>query len=274
MAVSLERRGDGAPLVLLHGLGSSRSIWRRMAAELRPRRLVIAPDLPGFGESAPAGPGFDLGTVADRVGEACADAAGGRFDLVGHSLGGAVALCLARRRPDLVAALVLSSPAGFAPRSAPVAALATALTEPVITARRIVGSRLAGSGLARRAILLTVAADGARLDPADARLILDSSRGATRLGPAVGAVAAADLRDELRAVEAPVGVIWGERDRIFPVATVGAISETLPGVPVERIPDAGHVAQLERPHEFARALERLLKRIGATGRAGWPEAGD
>src|SRR6185436_4097817 len=62
-----DEHGAGDPLVLLHGVASSRAIWRHAVAPLARRRRVIVVDLPGFGASPPAGPGFDLGDVADRL---------------------------------------------------------------------------------------------------------------------------------------------------------------------------------------------------------------
>ena len=59
--------GSGEPLVLLHGVATSRMIWCRVVGPLAERRRVIAVDVPGFGESAPVGPGFELPDVADRL---------------------------------------------------------------------------------------------------------------------------------------------------------------------------------------------------------------
>jgi len=76
--IAIDVSGSGEPLVLFHGVGASRIVWRHVTPLLAPRRMVIAPDLPGFGESAPAGPGFDLGRTAVALAEPLAERAGGR----------------------------------------------------------------------------------------------------------------------------------------------------------------------------------------------------
>jgi pimeloyl-ACP methyl ester carboxylesterase len=258
MPVAFDRLGDGDPLVLIHGVGTSRVIWTRVLPALSERRTVIAVDLPGFGDSPPAGPGFALPAVAERVADATAKAAGGPYDLLGHSLGGAVAVTLAAARPDTVRRLVLAAPAGFAPRPAPIARAGGALAGPFLSLRRQLAAPLLRHALARRIALAGAIADGSRLSAADARRMLYASRGASRIGAAVSEVAAADLGDELRGLAMPIGLIWGERDRIIPIGTVREIARVKGELPVETIPEAGHVAHFERPAEFAAAVDRLL----------------
>lgn len=263
MAIAIDRSGEGPALALLHGVGTNRAIWHRAAPLLAASHTVLAPDLPGFGDSSPTGPGFELTAVADVLAEALAEQAGGPFDLVGHSLGGAIALVLADRHPRRVRRLVLSAPAGFTPRSRPVAEAAGALARAVVAARRVIGTPLAGSPLARRTLLAGAIHDASRLGADDARLMLGASRGASRFGAAVREVAGTDLRTELARLPAPVGAIWGERDAIIPPRTVDVLRECAGELPVETIPGAGHVSQIERPREFAAALERLLEQLSA-----------
>jgi pimeloyl-ACP methyl ester carboxylesterase len=255
--LALERAGEGEPLVLIHGVGTSRVVWRRAIPYLRDGREVIALDLPGFGGSPPCGPGFELDRVAEQVAGAAAEAAGGGFDLLGHSLGGAVAITVATARPELVRRLLLCAPAGFAPHSEPVARLGGALADPALRLRRAVGTPLAAIPLARRLALAGAVADGSRLSAADARTMLTASRGATRIGAAVSAAAVADLRAALESVRAPVGLLWGERDRIVPPRTIPEVGT----YPLETIAAAGHVPQFERPESFAMAVERLIERL-------------
>ncbi|HUA05110.1 MAG TPA: alpha/beta fold hydrolase [Solirubrobacteraceae bacterium] len=259
--IAIDQTGKGPPLVLLHGVGANREVWRRVTPALAVDRHVIAPDLPGFGESTAAADGFELGVVAAALAEALADRAGESFDLVGNSLGGAVALALAVERPDLVRRLVLAAPAGFASRPAPVAAAAGALADGVVTARRIIGVPAARSATARRALLWGAIAEPQGLAADDARMMILASRGSTRIGPAVEAVLRADLRPQLARVEAPLGMIWGWRDRIVPIATLRTIRVVRPDAVVSTIPRAAHVPQVERPREFVIALQSVLDRL-------------
>jgi pimeloyl-ACP methyl ester carboxylesterase len=262
--ISMDESGHGPPLVLLHGVGASRAVWRHVTPALAEDRHVIAPDLPGFGESSPAADGFDLKGAAAALADPLAARAREPFDLLGNSLGGAVALKLAVLYPDLVRRLILSAPAGFAPESARVAAAAGALSDPVVRVRRLVGAPVARSSAARRALLWGAIAEPHRLSADDARMMLRSSRGSTRIGAAVASVLRADLRPELNRLGAPLGVIWGWRDRIIPISTLRYIRVARPDLIVVTIPRAAHVPQVERPAEFVAAVRRLLDRLTLT----------
>ena len=113
--------GNGPPVVLLHGLFVDHRIWDGVTAALAEEFRVVAPDLPGFGESEKPGPSrFDYGV--DAFAEAIADLyAGleiGRAALVGHGLGAAIALTVAARHPELVSHLVAGAGDGI-PRNGP-----------------------------------------------------------------------------------------------------------------------------------------------------------
>jgi pimeloyl-ACP methyl ester carboxylesterase len=257
-ALGRDERGDGDPLVLLHGVATSRMIWRRVIEPLAQRHRVIAVDVPGFGESAPAGPGFDLEQVADRL----VDGLGlERFDLVGHSLGGAVAVATAARNPEAVRRLVLVAPAGLAPRATHIAAALGHAAERVEHARFALGHHLVARPRARLAMFGFTVADAARLHPADARLLLDASVGALRIAAGVRRALEADLRDDLAAAPMPVALIWGTTDRIVPFSGLEALRRLRPDAVVETLPAIGHIPQIEDPVRFTAALGRALDRL-------------
>jgi pimeloyl-ACP methyl ester carboxylesterase len=238
-------------------------LWHRVTPLLAESgRRVLALDLPGFGDSPPAGPGFEFAAVTDAVAHALRRRSRRPFDLLGHSLGGAVALQFAIEYPELVRRLVLAAPAGFSPRSRPIADVAGTLAGPALRLRRIAGRPLSVSPTARRAILWGAVAEPQLLAQGDARLIVSSSGAATRLGPALTTVLRTDLRPQLRRLDAPIGLIWGERDRVVPVATLDTIRRLRPDVVAETIPGAAHIPQLERPVEFVAAVRRVLERLG------------
>jgi pimeloyl-ACP methyl ester carboxylesterase len=261
--IAIDRTGEGEPIVLLHGLGASRAVWKRVAPALAADRLVLAPDLPGFGESEPAGTGFDLERAARKLALALEKRAGKPFDLVGNSLGGAVAIQLAVLRPELVRRLVLSAPAGFSPARWPLPLTAGKVVGPALALRRVFGTPLVASPTARRALLTGAIAEPQTLSATDARTMLEGSRGSKRIGPAVEAVMRADLEPLLERLERPPGLIWGRRDRVVPIATLERIRAARPEVDVEILEDAAHVPQLEQPVEYLAALERILERLTA-----------
>ena len=100
--------------------------------------------------------------------------------------------------------------------------------------------------------------DAAGVPAAEARLAVGGSKGATRIGEAIDAVVRADLRPRLPELAMPVAFLWGDRDRVVPVSALGPLRALVPGAPVEIITRAGHVPQLERPHEFVAAVDRLI----------------
>jgi len=258
MTLGRDDQGDGDALVLLHGVASSRLIWRRVCGPLASRRRVISVDVPGFGSSHPAGPGFELDAVADRLADGLAL---DRIDLVGHSLGGAVAVAVAARHPELVRRLVLVAPAGLAPRAVGVAALLGAAAELATQARSVLGYQLADHTAARWAMFAATVADPGALHPDDARLILAASDGGRRIADGVRQALAADLRDDLAAAPMPVGLMWGTDDRVVPYSGLEALRELRPDAAVETLPGTGHIPHVERPAEFVAALDRLLERL-------------
>jgi pimeloyl-ACP methyl ester carboxylesterase len=261
--VAMDERGDGEPLALIHGVGANRRVWHRVIEGLASDARVIAIDIPGFGDSPPPGPGFAMDEVANRVAAALLARTGGPFHLIGHSLGGAVALKLASSHASGVRSLVLVAPAGFAPRSPALARTLGFASAGFLAARRVIGAPLSESPVARRALLWGAVADGGRLPANDARLMIAASGQATRIRQAIETVVALDLRSILEELAVPVGLLWGERDRVVPVATARQLLAVRPEAPVEVIAGAGHVPQLERPDEFSAALQRTRARLPA-----------
>lgn len=254
-ALGRDELGEGPPLVLLHGVAASRRVWHHVTPPLAAGRHVVAVDVPGFGESAPAGPGFDLDAVADRLAAGLGLPA---FDLVGHSLGGAIAVAVAARHPDAVRRLVLVSPAGLAPRAVGVAAALGQAADVATRARRALGHAFVDHSLARWAMFGTTVADPGRLDPEDARMLLEAADGASRVADGVAQALIADLRDDLAAARVPVGVIWGAADRVVPYSGLEALRLLRPDAVVETLPGTGHIPHVESPARFVAALERVL----------------
>jgi pimeloyl-ACP methyl ester carboxylesterase len=259
--IAIDAAGDGEPLVLLHGVGANRSIWKHAVPRLARKYLVLTPDLPGFGESPPVADGFDLRRTADAVADAIESRGAQPFDLVGNSLGGAVAAVLASRRPELVRRLVLVSPAGFSPHTRVLADVAGHLGGSVTSLRRVFGTPLVASALARRVLLWGAVAAPDQMAPSDARTMLLGSRGSSQVGAAIASVLTTDLRDDLAASKVPLGLIWGKRDRVVPIAALKTIRALRPDAIAETLPNAAHVPQIERPAQFVEVLEGILDRL-------------
>ena len=256
-----ERSRRDEPIVLIHGLATTRSIWRHAAPRLAATRRVVTLDVPGFGAAAPAGRGFDLDDVARRIAEELRARRVPRpYVLVGHSMGGALALKLAALRPADVRAVVLVSPAGLRPIPFPAAAAMGAAAELYIPLRRRAAG-LAGWSWGRRLLMAGGVADGAALAPAVVRELVGASAGARRIGPALSAVASADLRDQLAALPMAVGAVWGSEDRVIPPGGAQTVLRLRPAAVCEIVEGAGHISMVEQPDAFVAALERVLVAI-------------
>lgn len=250
--------GSGQPLVMLHGLATDRCIWDLVVPQLARRRRVVTVDLPGFGDSAAVDADFRLDQVADRIARGLsAQGVKGPYDLVGHSLGGGIALTLTDLRPHLVRRLILVAPAGFQPLPASVSAFLAATANAVFALRRE-AAPLADVAWGRRLLLFGAAADGAAMAPAVARRLVGASATARRTAPALETITGSDLRPLLARVPVPVGLIWGQADRSIPLKTLAAITEIRPDARVVELRGAGHVPMVERPDAFAAAVEMLL----------------
>jgi pimeloyl-ACP methyl ester carboxylesterase len=260
--VAVNETGEGEPLVLLHGLGTTQQIWSLVTGPLSRGRRVVTLDLPGFGESAPVGDGFDLDEVTGRLARGlAAHHVTAPFDLVGHSLGGAVALTLAAHRPNLVRRLVLVAPAGLQRRRPPLPdALLGQGANGLFAARRRLAA-LSDRPWGRRLLLAFAAADGATLSPDQARMMVEASAPAQRIAAAISTIAQVDLQPLLRETPAPLGLVWGRQDRAVPFRLASEILAQRPDAELEVIDSTGHVPMVERPDSFAVALDRVLRRL-------------
>lgn len=253
----LERPGSGPALVLVHGFGASKDAWLRFAAAYPGGRRLLAPDLAGHGGSArDSSVAYDTERLADEA-RAWLDAvAPGAVDLVGNSLGGAVAARLALRRPERIRRLVLMDPAG--------------VRGPEPTA--------VDSALARGEVLL-VPTTRAELDwlfdaifvadpeiPGPARDVLaaDYARRAPFLRDLLGTVAQEvdALRPRLGEIEPPTLVIWGAEDRIISPSAVPIWEAGLPDGEAIVLPGVGHAPMQERPAETTRLVTDFLSADG------------
>ena len=253
--------GEGDPLVLVHGLGGAAANWLALAPLLLPGRRLIVPELPGHGGSSalPAAP--SLSPYADRLGllldhEGAAPAA-----VVGHSLGGAVALRLALRRPEAVSALVLAAAAGIssATRSARYALTITGILKP---GRKIAPhrGRVARSALLKRVVFgRWGASDPGALPPELVEALLAGPGRHTDTLSAAKALVRDDLRPELEHVRCPVLVLWGARDNQLPVDDAFDYARRL-RAPLRVIADCGHLLIVERPAGCADAITGFLSR--------------
>ncbi len=257
--------GEGSVLLLIHGIAGEWENWREVIEPLAHRHTVIAPDLPGHGASAPGGGDYSIGAMASSLRDLLVTLGHERVTLVGHSLGGGVAMQLAYQFPEMVERLVLVSSGGLGPEvSLILRAAALPGADPFISVTAGLGQRVGGPiGRGLTAIGLRPNADvaevlrgyGSLTDPERRAAFLATLRSVIGTGGQ-----RVDATDRLYLAELlPVLIVWGARDSIIPVRHGEDAHRAIPGSRLEVFDDVGHLPQLEAPGRFIAVLERFLR---------------
>src|SRR4051794_10700274 len=252
--------GSGPVLLLIHGMAGTNAVWEEVFPELTSDHTVIAPDLPGHGVSGPPAGDYSLGAMAASLRDLLLALGHERATVVGHSLGGGVAMQFSYLFPEQTERLVLVSSGGLG-RS----------VNPVLRAAALPGAELVTTQLGRAARLA-----GAVIPSG----LLPSGRVAKEVGRSVAALADHQTREAfhntLRAVVGPDGqrvfagdrlylaeemptlILWGERDPIIPVGHGRRAHAAMPGSQFEVLAHAGHFPPLEDPDGVIDALRDFV----------------
>jgi pimeloyl-ACP methyl ester carboxylesterase len=234
--------GTGQTLVLLHGAGDSAGTWSSVVKVLTPRFRVVIPDLAGHGGSAPADGPLSVGQVLAGLEAVMQQGPQDPAIIVGNSLGAWVALLYAREHPDRVARLVL------------------------VNGGALVGDRpdlsLTPKTREEAASLMTQLRDP-QAPPLPGFVLDDVVRQAqagplARLAQTAGDMGQYVLDGKLGEIGAPVDLIWGESDKLFPLAYARRMMVQLPAARLTTIPGCGHVPTQECPSRFGSALSDVL----------------
>ena len=256
--------GEGPPLVLVHGLGGSATNWCELAPLLAPRHRLVIPNLPGHAGSDPVDRADGLRPFADRVAAVMEHEGAFPAPVVGHSLGGLVALRLALGRPEAVSALVLAASAGLSTGRRFVRELLTAAT--VLRPGRLAGryrSRVSRSPWLRRLVFGFVSvADPIGLTDAAVDGFLAGQVLHADTASAWRALRDDDPRQELHRLRCPVLVLWGTEDAQLPLDDAFEFARRL-HAPVRVIAGCGHLLIGERPDACADAIESFVASVGS-----------
>jgi pimeloyl-ACP methyl ester carboxylesterase len=234
-------RGQGPPVVVLHGWGASIEAVLPIVTGLQALATVYALDLPGFGESAP--PPLPWG-VEDYQGHLAAfmDALGiDRASLIGHSNGGRIAIRMAATEPARVERLVLVDSAGMRPRR---------------TARY--HRRVAMAKVGKHAARL-LGAPGERLrDALVGRAASADYLAAGAMRPTLVRLVNSDLRTRLPQIACPTLLVWGSEDTDTPLSAAREMERLIPDAGLVVFEGAGHYSYLDQPGRFARVVSHFL----------------
>lgn len=263
-SVGFTEAGEGPVLLLIHGMAGTCESWREVIEPLARNYTVIAPDLPGHGCSAPGAGDYSIGGLAAGMRDLLVALGHERATLIGHSLGGGVAMQFAYQSPEMVERLVLVASGGLGREVSPVLRAAAlpgadlfiaATAEAGSRVGSLVGRALGTVGLRPNADLAEVARGYASLSDSERRTAFLAT-----LRAVVGTHGqTVEASDRLYLAEGlPVLIVWGARDSIIPVRHGEAAHEVLPGSRLEIFDDVGHLPQVEAPGRFTLVLERFL----------------
>jgi pimeloyl-ACP methyl ester carboxylesterase len=239
------RRGDGPPLVLLHGFPLDHHLWDEVVPLLADTFDIILPDLRGFGESTIIDSNHSMDDYASDIAGLLDQLEIQKASIVGHSMGGYVALAFARLYPDRVSGLGLVS--------------SQVLADPP---ERKEGRYKSAADVAANGIGGVVETMSPKFT-ADERLQSYARASMERQPPAayIGALKAmagrADSRSLLSTFHFPVVVIHGDSDSLIPIDRAREVKAALPQAHLVEIPGVGHMPMMEAKEKTAEALKHL-----------------
>lgn len=234
-ALWVSRAGSGTPVLLVHGLSGSGGWWRRNVDSLASRHDVVAVDLPGFGRNrrfVGSAPPLSIASAAALLARLIAQEIGEPVHVVGHSMGGQIAIELAALRPDLVRSLTLVGATG-APFAADSAERLRAISSPprgVVSFSRV--------------------------------LALDFMRaGPSSVIRSAASIATQDAAEAMRRIDVPTLLVWGDRDPLVPLRHGRAMHEAIGSSRLVVVPRAGHVPMWDNADAFNRELLEFLRDV-------------
>ncbi len=251
VSLRYDRAGSGPAVLLVHGWAANRTFWERQVMALRDRHTVVTVDLRGHGESSPPRTGYTIGAIAGDLEHLVRALGVPRIALVGWSLGGLVALELARRLGDRASALglVCTTAGGVTDAKNPLAEpdrvreMKAAIAADFRAFVREFAPQLFKDP--KSPLLAWVAGQLQKTPPHVAEATFDG-------------FLAADLRAEAKKLAVPTAVLHGTHDALLPLAHGEDLAKRIPGAKLTVFKESGHAPPLEEPEVFNAALEKLL----------------
>jgi pimeloyl-ACP methyl ester carboxylesterase len=263
--LSYRTGGRGPLLVLVHGITNSSASWEPVLATLGQRFTVIAPDLLGHGDSAKPRGDYSLGASASLLRDLMLALGHERATIVGHSLGGGIAMQMAYQFPERVERLVLVSSGGLGRQVTPLLravalpgaelVLPLLASEPLVNAGAKVGGWMAQIGLRVGTDVSAMATGVASLRDIEARrAFVHTARSVIDVGGQ-----RVDATHKLYLAEAvPTLILWGDRDPIIPARHGIRAHELMPGSSLRIFAGAGHFPHHHDPAGFTAAITEFV----------------
>ena len=258
--------GEGKPtLLLIHGMAGSSGTWREMIPRLESSYHILAPDLPGHGESSLDFDDYSLGAMASALRDLLVVKGVRRCTVIGHSLGGGVALQFVYQYPDFCERIALIGSGGLGKEvnwilrllAVPGAELLlTGAAAPfLVSAGASPRGFLTGKGVRAVSLEEPWAAYESLGKPGHRRTFFKTPRAlAANKGPAVSANNRLHLAGQL-----PFQLIWGDRDPIIPVSHGHATHDAIPGSRLAIVEGTGHYPHVEDPAAVERIITEFME---------------
>ena len=250
--------GKGETAVLVHGFGSSRDSWNRMAGRLTKQYRVIAPDMPGWGESTRIeSESYGYPRQVQRLREFITTLGLGRIHLVGHSMGGFICSAYAAQYPDDVISLGLIAPHGVAEPQASELARSVAAGDNWLVASSVPEfERLLDKVFGKRPYI-----PKSVLRQAAKRAITGSAKSAKIFWETQKNDPPLEAR--LSQIKAPALIIWGDQDRVLHVSCAEVFRQGIKNSEVLLLPGSGHMPLIENARQCATAWLKFVERTRA-----------
>jgi pimeloyl-ACP methyl ester carboxylesterase len=266
--IAYRDEGAGEALLLVHGMAGSSATWRAVIPELAKKYRVIAPDLLGHGESAKPRGDYSLGAFAAWLRDLLDELGIRRATVIGQSLGGGVAMQFTYQHRDYCKRLVLIGSGGLGPDlnwvlrilSAPGTefVLPVVAPQPVLNLGNKLGSWLTSAGIRSPRAGEMWSAYCSLSDRPTRQAFLRTLRSVVDYrGQAVSALGKIHVSHGL-----PTLLIWGEQDRIIPVAHGYAAHDAVPGSRLEVLAGVGHFPHVEAPTAVVGILDDFIATTG------------
>ncbi|MGH2943985.1 MAG: alpha/beta fold hydrolase [Solirubrobacteraceae bacterium] len=263
--LSYQVGGRGPVLVLVHGITNSSASWDPVLTSLARRFTVVAPDLLGHGDSAKPRGDYSLGANASLLRDLMLALGHERATIVGHSLGGGIAMQMAYQFPERVERLVLVSSGGLGRQVTPLLravalpgaelVLPLLASQPIVNAGAKVGGWIKQIGLRVGSDMAAMAGGFASLQDIEARrAFVHTARSVIDVGGQ-----RIDATDRLYLAEAvPTLILWGDRDPIIPARHGIRAHERMPGSRLRIFDGAGHYPHHDDAAGFATAITEFV----------------
>jgi len=246
-----EQRGKGNPVIFIHGFPMHHGIWKTFGDRFKNSNTVITPDLPGFGKSPILPPGFSLAQVAEQLIQLIEDNGVSDSVIIGHSLGGYVALAMVEKRPDLFAGLGLFHSTAYADSEEKKQSRNKAL--------EFINNN--GAKVFATNFITPLFADPNHEAIEAVKRIAAESKESAVIGYTLAMRDRPDQTKTLKSFKKPTLFLAGDKDQGIPAESIHRQAAECQKPEIHVLSNVAHMAMFERPEDAAAKISGFLSKI-------------